>query len=143
MIQENDCVVLTADLPAEGLVAGDVGMVVHVHAGDVGYEVEFTTVTGRTVAVTTVAASQLRPAGRREERLTPPEAVGVGGVEKRDAEIARAPDRGERIVIAGAPPAERSSARIGNAADGPGAEADLADPEVGFAEGAVMHSGAL
>lgn len=33
MIQEHDCVVLTRDLPSEGLVAGDVGTVVHVHKG--------------------------------------------------------------------------------------------------------------
>ena len=29
-IQDHDCVVLTADLPAEGLEAGDVGTVVHI-----------------------------------------------------------------------------------------------------------------
>ena len=32
-IKENDCVVLTADLPKEGLEAGDVGTVVHIHGG--------------------------------------------------------------------------------------------------------------
>jgi hypothetical protein len=47
-----------------GLVAGDVGTVVHGHQGGVAFEVEFTTVTGRTVAVTTVAAGQVRPLGR-------------------------------------------------------------------------------
>ena len=64
MIHEHDRVVLTADLPAPGLVAGDVGTVVHVHEGGAAYEVEFVTMTGRTVAVTTVAASQLRPVSR-------------------------------------------------------------------------------
>ena len=31
MIKEHDCVVLTSDLPSEGLLSGDVGTVVHVH----------------------------------------------------------------------------------------------------------------
>ena len=66
MIQEHDCVVLTNDLPAVGLVAGDVGMVVHVHQGGAAYEVEFVPMTGRTVAVTTVAASELRPVSRQD-----------------------------------------------------------------------------
>ena len=63
MIHEHDCVVLTTDLPASGLKAGDVGTVIHVHAGAAAYEVEFATLTGRTVAVATVLASQLRPVG--------------------------------------------------------------------------------
>jgi len=40
MINEHDTVVLTEDLPEEGLTAGDVGTVVHVHNNGVGYEVE-------------------------------------------------------------------------------------------------------
>jgi len=40
-IKEHDCVVLTRDLPAENLQAGDVGAVVHIHKGGVAYEVEF------------------------------------------------------------------------------------------------------
>ncbi len=66
MIDEHDCVVLTADLPAEGLQFGDVGTVVHIHGAGVAYEVEFVTMTGRTVAVATVLASQLRPVGQRD-----------------------------------------------------------------------------
>jgi len=53
-INEHDCVVLTADLPKEGLKAGDVGTVVHVHGNGVAYEVEFMTFSGKTIAVTTV-----------------------------------------------------------------------------------------
>ncbi len=30
-IKEHDCVVLTVDVPKEGLKAGDVGTVVHIH----------------------------------------------------------------------------------------------------------------
>lgn len=66
MIHEHDCVVLTSDLPASGLEAGDVGTVVHVHAGGAAFEVEFVTMTGATVAVATVPATQLRPVGRQD-----------------------------------------------------------------------------
>jgi hypothetical protein len=61
MIREHDCIVLTQNLPDEDLRAGDVGTVVHVHADAAAYEVEFVTLTGRTVAVVTVLPSQLRP----------------------------------------------------------------------------------
>jgi len=66
MIQELDRVVLTADLPEYGLKAGDLGTVVLVHQGAQGYEVEFVTLDGETVAVTSLLAAQLRPIGRRE-----------------------------------------------------------------------------
>ncbi len=65
-VKEHDCVVLTANLPKEGLVAGDVGTIVHIHKGGVAYEVEFITLTGITVAVATVEASQLRPVSRQD-----------------------------------------------------------------------------
>ena len=41
MIKEHDIVVLTEDVPEEGLTAGDVGTVVHIHNNGEGYEVEF------------------------------------------------------------------------------------------------------
>jgi len=65
-IKELDCVVLTKNLPAEGLEAGDVGTVVHIHKNGAAYEVEFITLAGRTVAVATVEASDLRPVGKRD-----------------------------------------------------------------------------
>ncbi|MEI7823315.1 MAG: DUF4926 domain-containing protein [Verrucomicrobiota bacterium] len=65
-IAEHDCVVLTTDLPAEKLKAGDVGTVVHIHKDGAAYEVEFMTLDGHTVAVTTVASSQLRPVSSRD-----------------------------------------------------------------------------
>jgi hypothetical protein len=65
-IKEHDCVVLTADLAGEGLQAGDVGTVVHIHKGGSAYEVEFTTLDGRTLAVATVKNSQLRPVSHRD-----------------------------------------------------------------------------
>lgn len=66
MIHEHDCIVLTDDLPNVGLKAGDVGTIVHIHAGGEAYEVEFMTLTGETVAVATVQASQLRPIRDRD-----------------------------------------------------------------------------
>lgn len=65
-ISEHDCVVLTADLPEENLEAGDVGTVVHIHGDGAGYEVEFMTFTGQTVAVATVLPAQLRPVTQRD-----------------------------------------------------------------------------
>lgn len=66
MIQEHDCIVLTQDIPDGGLQAGDVGTVVHIHRDGVAYEVEFVTLTGQTVAVSTVLSSQLRPVNRQD-----------------------------------------------------------------------------
>jgi len=66
MIKEHDCIVLTANLPEEGLEAGDVGTVVHIHKDAAAYEVEFMTLTGKTVAVATVLPSQLRPVSKRD-----------------------------------------------------------------------------
>jgi hypothetical protein len=65
-LKEHDCVVLKANLPEDGLLAGDVGTIIHIHKGGVAYEVEFSTLTGRTVAVATVEASQLRPVSRQD-----------------------------------------------------------------------------
>ena len=61
MIAELDLVVLRRDLPEEKLRAGDIGAVVLLHAGGAGYEVEFTTLTGETLAVVTLPADDLRP----------------------------------------------------------------------------------
>lgn len=66
MIEEHDIVVLTRDLPEEHLVAGDTGTVVLIHAERKAFEVEFTTLSGDTVAVVTVEATDVRPAGERE-----------------------------------------------------------------------------
>lgn len=65
-IREHDRVVLATDVPAEGLVAGDVGAVVHIYRDGRAYEVEFTTLEGKTAAVVTLEASQVRPVGKHE-----------------------------------------------------------------------------
>lgn len=66
MIKEHDIVVLTQDLPEEHLTAGDVGTVVHIHDGGAGYEIEFMTLSGRTIAVATVMALQVRAVSPRD-----------------------------------------------------------------------------
>ena len=66
MIREHDCVVLTEDIPDKGLQAGDIGTVVHIHQAGAGYEVEFMTLAGETVAIATLIAAQVRPITKRD-----------------------------------------------------------------------------
>jgi len=66
MIKEFDPVVLTEDVPASGLKAGDVGAVVMVHRGGEGFEVEFVTLAGETVSVVTVPSRAIRPVSPKE-----------------------------------------------------------------------------
>jgi hypothetical protein len=61
VVDELDEVVLTCDLPDPGLAAGDIGTVVLVHDEGKGYEVEFMTLDGETIAVATLRAEQVRP----------------------------------------------------------------------------------
>jgi hypothetical protein len=65
LIKELESAVLTADLPEYGLSAGDIGTVLLTH-GTEGYEVEFVTLEGETLAVVSLSASQLRPVEARE-----------------------------------------------------------------------------
>ena len=66
MIGEHDRIVLTQPVPAEGLEVGDVGTVVHVYADRKAFEVEFTTLDGRTAIVATVEALAVRPVTSHE-----------------------------------------------------------------------------
>lgn len=63
-------VVLTQDLPKEGLRAGDVGVIIEHYPGraDVpeGYELEVFAANGQTVAVVSVPASAVREATEHE-----------------------------------------------------------------------------
>jgi hypothetical protein len=63
VIRELDVVVLQQDLPSEGLQAGDVGTVVMAYEDGAGFEVEFTTLTGRTVSVVTLEPAAIRLVG--------------------------------------------------------------------------------
>ena len=60
-MKEFDRVILLADLPSDGLVRGDVGTIVHAYKDGEAYEVEFFALSGRTIAVATVEAGDLRP----------------------------------------------------------------------------------
>jgi hypothetical protein len=66
VIQELEDVVLTADLPKQGLTRGDIGTVVLVHEHGKGYEVEFTTLDGETIAIVTLTSDQVRPTRPKE-----------------------------------------------------------------------------
>jgi len=63
MIKELDSVMLTTDLPEHGLSAGDIGRVVLVHEGG---KVEFMTLAGKTLAIVTLLANQIRAIAKNE-----------------------------------------------------------------------------
>lgn len=65
MIHEHDIIALTEDLSTHGLLRGDIGTVVLVH-GEQGFEVEFATLGGETLAVVSLTSAQVRPIGPRE-----------------------------------------------------------------------------
>ena len=66
MIEELKLVALLEDLPEHGLQKGDLGTVVFVPKQDEAYEVEFVTLEGETITVTTILAHQVRQVGPRE-----------------------------------------------------------------------------
>jgi hypothetical protein len=66
MVKEHNRIVLTGDIAAAGLLAGDVGTVIHIYRDGLAYEVEFTTLDGDTAAVVTVEAANVRPVHKRE-----------------------------------------------------------------------------
>jgi hypothetical protein len=66
MIKELNPIVLAEDIPEFGLKAGDIGTVVLIHRGGEGYEIEFMALDGKTVAVATLRADQVRPARHGE-----------------------------------------------------------------------------
>ena len=66
MIEELEDVILTCDLPKHGLTRGDIGTVALVHKEGKGYEVEFTTLDGESIAIVTLAANQVRSSQPRE-----------------------------------------------------------------------------
>lgn len=65
-MKELETIVLVEDMPDHGLRAGDLGTIVMVHRDGAGYEVEFVTLDGGTVAVVTLTSSQVRPVDARE-----------------------------------------------------------------------------
>lgn len=65
-IHDHDRVILTRDFPDLHLKQGDLGTVVMIHGQSDGFEVEFVTLDGETVAVTTLLPSDIRPIGKKE-----------------------------------------------------------------------------
>jgi hypothetical protein len=61
-MQEHDRIVLKADIREYGLKAGDVGTIVHVCDRGKAYEIELVSPNGKTIAVATIEAQQVRPA---------------------------------------------------------------------------------
>ena len=59
-MQEFDLVVLTRDIDEHSLTAGDVGTIVHCYGDKTGYEVEFVTAEGKTIAVLTLTNDDFR-----------------------------------------------------------------------------------
>ena len=66
MIDEHSSVVLTESLPAAGLEAGDVCVVVHVHRNGEAFEDEFMTLDGTTLTLETLLARKIRAARNRD-----------------------------------------------------------------------------
>jgi hypothetical protein len=66
MIKELDRVVLADRIDEADLEIGDIGTVVFVYKQQKGYEVEFMTLTGETIAVVSVLPSQIRSIRDRE-----------------------------------------------------------------------------
>jgi hypothetical protein len=58
-LKENDVVTVMADRPEAGLVAGDVGAVVHCYPIGGAYEVEFVDANGRSKGVVTMNGNDL------------------------------------------------------------------------------------
>lgn len=59
-------IVLLNDKPSVGLLKGDVGIVIEIYGNHNGYEVEFMTKEGKTVAVETLEPSEIRPISTRD-----------------------------------------------------------------------------
>jgi len=66
MIKEHERVVLSRNVPEQGLEAGDVGTVVHVYKGGKAFEVEFVALNGQTVLIATLPPSSIRSVTNRE-----------------------------------------------------------------------------
>ena len=60
MIKEYDLINLDADISSKNLKKGDVGAVVAVYDNGGGYEVEFVSYTGKTIAVETLLPNQVQ-----------------------------------------------------------------------------------
>ena len=115
MFKEHEIIALTADLPEEGLEAGDVGTIVHIHGDGEAFIVEFMTFTGRTVAVAEVPADQVRPISDFDvKQARPMTTVGWAGVPStEDVSMAPVAAGKKRRVATPEPAASPPPARAG------------------------------
>ena len=60
MIQEHDQVVLLSNIPEKDLKKDDIGTVIHIYPDKKAYEVEFSTLSGKTIAVQLLKGHQIR-----------------------------------------------------------------------------------
>ncbi|OGW51928.1 MAG: DUF4926 domain-containing protein [Nitrospirae bacterium RBG_13_43_8] len=66
MIKGLDSVVLTHDIEEYGLKKGDIGAVVHCYSDGDAFEVEFMTAEGRSIAILTIASTDIRLMSNKE-----------------------------------------------------------------------------
>ena len=66
MFKELDLVVLTHDYLEYNLKSSDIGTVVHCYDDKLGFEVEFVTAEGKTIAVVTLTKDDIRPFNHAE-----------------------------------------------------------------------------
>ena len=113
MFEEHEVIVLTADLPEEGLEAGDMGTIVSV--APEGFLVEFMTHTGRTVAIASVSRDQVRAVSDFDvHHVRVMTSVGWAGVPStEDASLAPVAHGKKRRMATPAPAAPPPQARAG------------------------------
>jgi len=66
MIKEFERIILNENIPEKHLIKGDIGSVVMIYENGKAYEVEFITITGKTVAVVTLDSHQIRQIRKNE-----------------------------------------------------------------------------
>jgi len=64
--KELDTIVLSRDIPEHSLSRGDIGAVVHSYKSGESYEVEFVNGRGKTIALVTLEAKNVRPMNPNE-----------------------------------------------------------------------------
>ena len=69
MLPEHSMVIVTRDIPDQGVRHGDVGAIVHVYPGAAAYEVEFERIEGKSVPLATLKPDDVRLATSREIEL--------------------------------------------------------------------------
>ena len=69
MLPEHSMVIVTHDVPDQGVRRGDVGAIVHIYPGASAYEVEFDRIEGKSDPLATLKPDEIRLATSREMEL--------------------------------------------------------------------------